>query len=73
MPASIYCICDLKPTLHHALKVQDAFVTPDNQGYYGFHRGYNVYYEIIDYSKMLRDAKNRNRIFFEKLNLVNNH
>jgi hypothetical protein len=25
------------------------------------------------YTKMLRDAKNRNRIFFEKLNLVNNH
>jgi hypothetical protein len=73
VPASIYCICDLKPTLRHALKVQDAFVTPDNQGYYGFHRGYNAYYEIIDYSKMLRDAKNRNRIFFEKLNLVNNH
>jgi hypothetical protein len=25
------------------------------------------------YTKMLRDAKNRNRIFFEKLNLINNH
>lgn len=73
VPASIYCICDLTPTFRRVLKVQDAFVTPDNQGYYGFHRGFNAYYEIIDYSKMLRDAKNRNRIFFEKLNLVNNH
>ncbi|ARP98110.1 hypothetical protein CAK95_02685 [Pseudorhodoplanes sinuspersici] len=73
VPASIYCICDLTPTFRRVLKVQDAFVTPDNQGYYGFHRGFNAYYEIIDYTKMLRDAKNRNRIFFEKLNLVNNH
>lgn len=73
VPASIYCICDLTQTFRNVLRVQDAFVTPDNQGYYGFHRGFNAYYEIIDYSKMLRDAKNRNRIFFEKLNLVNNH
>ena len=72
IPASIYCICDLTPTFRQVLKVQDAFVTPDNQGYYGFHRGYNAYYEVIDYTKMLRDAKNRNRIFFEKLNLINN-
>ena len=73
IPASIYCICDLTPTFRRVLKVLDAFVTPDNQGYYGFHRGFNAYYEVIDYTKMLRDAKSRNRIFFEKLNLVNNH
>ncbi|MGE0295001.1 MAG: ATP-binding protein [Hyphomonadaceae bacterium] len=73
VPASIYCICDLTPTFRRVLKVQDAFITPDNQGYYGFHRGFNAYYEIVDYTKMLRDAKNRNRIFFEKLNVVNNH
>jgi hypothetical protein len=37
IPASIYCICDLTPTFRRVLKVLDAFVTPDNQGYYGFH------------------------------------
>jgi hypothetical protein len=73
IPASIYCVCDLTSTFRRVLKVLDAFVTPDNQGYYGFHRGFNAYYEVIDYTKMLRDAKNRNRIFFEKLNLVTNH
>ena len=35
--------------------------------------GYNVYYEVIDYNKMLRDATKRNRIFFDKLNLVDTH
>lgn len=73
IPASIYCICDISPTFRRVLKVMDAFVTPDNQGYYGFHRGFNAYYEVMDYTKMLRDAKNRNRVFFDKLNLVNNH
>ncbi|MDA9435688.1 hypothetical protein XH88_28630 [Bradyrhizobium sp. CCBAU 51627] len=73
IPATVYCVCDLTPTFRRALKDRDAFVTPDNQGYYGFHRGFNAYYEVIDYTKMLRDAKNRNRIFFEKLNLVSNH
>jgi hypothetical protein len=73
IPASVYCVCDLTPSLKKVLKHFDAFVTPDGQGYYGFHRGYNAYYEVMDYSKMLRDAKKRNRIFFEKLNLVNNH
>jgi hypothetical protein len=73
IPASIYCVCDLTPTFRRVLKVLDAFVTPDNQGYYGFHRGFNAYYEVIDYTKMLRDARNRNRIFFEKLNFVDNH
>jgi len=73
IPASIYCVCDLTPSMRRVLKLHDAFSTPDNQGFYGFHRGYNAYYEVIDYTKMLRDAKNRNRVFFEKLNLVNNH
>ena len=50
----------------------DAFVTPDNQGYYGFHRGYGVYYEVMDYDKLLRDAQKRNKIFFDKLNVFGN-
>jgi len=69
IPASAYCICDLTPSFRQVLKDFDAFATPDNQGYYGFHRGYGTYYEVIDYDKMLRDAKKRNRIFFDKLKL----
>jgi hypothetical protein len=69
VPATVYCVCDITPTMQHVLRVYDAFVTPDKQGYYGFHRGFNAYYEVIDYNKMLRDAKKRNRIFFQKLNI----
>jgi hypothetical protein len=43
--------------------------TPDNLGYYGFNESLNAYYEILSYTKIVTDAKKRNRILFEKLNL----
>jgi hypothetical protein len=70
IPAFCYIICDLTNSLKKVLDHMDAFVTPDNQGYYGFHRNYGIYWEVMDYNKLLRDAQKRNRIFFEKLNLV---
>jgi hypothetical protein len=70
IPASAYIVCDVTPSMQKVLRRYDAFATPDKQGYYGFHRDYNVYYEVISYNKMLRDAKKRNRIFFEKLNIT---
>ncbi len=52
------------------LKTIDAILTPDNQGYYGFHKTYQAYYEVVDYNKLLSDAQKLNRIFFDKLNLL---
>jgi hypothetical protein len=43
--------------------------TPDNLGYYGYNPNLNAYYEVLSYTKLLNDAKKRNRILFEKLNL----
>jgi hypothetical protein len=73
IPATAYCICDITPTLETALGDLDAQKTPDNQGYYGFNKTHNVYFEVIDYNKILRDATRRNRIFFDKLNIVSDH
>jgi hypothetical protein len=73
IPATAYCICDVTQTLKTILADLDALPTPDNEGYYGFNKTHGVYFEVIDYNKMLRDAKKRNRIFFDKLNLVNDH
>jgi hypothetical protein len=72
IPGTAYCICDLTPSLRKALRGMDANMTPDKQGYYGFHREYGVYYEVLDYNKLLRDAQKRNRIFFDKLNVLGN-
>ncbi|HWX30450.1 MAG TPA: hypothetical protein VNZ53_23790 [Steroidobacteraceae bacterium] len=43
------------------------------QSYYGFNKNYGVYFEVIDYNKVLRDATKRNRIFFDNLNLVKDY
>jgi len=66
IPAFCYIISDITPTLKKVLKTDDAILTPDNQGYYGFHKTYAAYYEVIDYNKLLSDARKRNRIFFDR-------
>ena len=71
IPAFCYVISDLTPTLHKVMADMDgAQVMPDNQGYYGFHSRRRVYYEVMDYDKLLRNAEKRNRIFFDKLNIL---
>jgi hypothetical protein len=70
IPATVFAVCDITDSLRASLKEMDAFLAPDNQGYYGFHRTFGVYYEVIDYNKLLRDAEKRNRIFFDKLNIL---
>jgi hypothetical protein len=73
IPAFCHIISDITPTLKRVLKTVDAILTPDNQGYYGFHKTYAAYYEVIDYNKLLGDAEKRNRIFFDKINLLNSN
>lgn len=69
IPAYCYIICDLTPPVETRIQNMGARRTPDNLGYYGFNESLNAYYEIISYTKVVADAKKRNRILFEKLNL----
>jgi len=69
VPAYCYIICDLTAALEVKLQDMSALRTPDNLGYYGYNPTLNAYYEVISYTKLLNDAKKRNRILFEKLNL----
>src|SRR3546814_5380930 len=48
IPATIFCVADLTPRLRQILIDFDANVTPDNQGFYGYHRTPKVYYEVLD-------------------------
>ena len=68
----IFVVADLTDRLRGVLIDFGAMQTPDNQGFYGYHTNHRVYYEVMDYTKMLSDATKRNRIFFDKLNLVDN-
>jgi hypothetical protein len=73
VPAYCYIVCDLTASLETRLQDMSALRTPDNLGYYGYNPTLNAYYEVISYAKLLRDAKKRNRILFEKLNLPTTH
>lgn len=71
IPATAYIICDITPSLSRILVDGDAQSTPDNRAFYGYHRNHEIYYEVIDYGKLLTNAKQRNRVFFERLNINN--
>lgn len=70
IPAFAYIVCDITDPLKVVLLDRDAQPTPDGLTYYGYHRNHRIYYEVIDYGKVLSDAKKRNRIFFDRLNLL---
>ena len=63
-------IADVTPTLKDILETNDAYPTPDGQGYYGFQKTFGIYYEVTSYDKLLQDARKRNCIFFDKLNVL---
>lgn len=63
-----YLIADLSPTLRDQVEMR-YHKTADNEGYfYTLPKG-NGYVEIVSYDKLVRDAKRRNRILFDKLGL----
>jgi hypothetical protein len=43
--------------------------TSDGQGFFGYNPGVGAYIEIIDFDKLVQDAKRRNRILFDKLGI----
>ena len=43
------------------------FLKQDNQGYFGFNETYGAYVEVISYDKPLKNARQRNQAFFDKL------
>jgi hypothetical protein len=70
IPAYCYIVADLTPTLERKVQNAGAFRTPDNLGYYGFNSNLFAYFEVISYTKLLVDAKKRNRVLFEKLGIA---
>ena len=42
-------------------------LTQDNEGYYGYNEGIGAYVEVISYNKLLKNARQRNQVFFDKL------
>jgi hypothetical protein len=65
-----YIIADLTPTLVRELQHFSLRNTPDGEGRVGYVGNENAYVEIIPYDKLLREARLRQAIFFQKLGLT---
>lgn len=68
-PFYCYIVCDLTPRLVAQAKNHDLKKTPDDQGFFGYNSNHHAYIEVIAYDKLVRDAKRRNQILFDKLNM----
>lgn len=63
-----YLIADLTKSLRDQMEM-NYHKSVDGEGYFKTLPGGQGYVEIISYDKLLRDAKRRNRVLFEKLGL----
>jgi|LGVF01.1.fsa_nt_gb hypothetical protein len=69
VPFYCYIVCDIDDRLEQLAYDFELTKTPDGQGFFGYKRQYDAYYEVVSYTKMAADAKKRNQIFFDKLGL----
>jgi len=65
-----YVVCDLTVKVKKWLQLQKDFTPmPDGYGWFRWFGNISLYMEVISWTKLLRDAEMRNKIFFSKLNI----
>lgn len=65
-----YVICDFPKKVKDWLEREKNFTPmPDGLGYFQWFERINLYMEVLSWTKVLRDAQMRNRVFFHKLGL----
>ncbi|GAA4090760.1 hypothetical protein [Mucilaginibacter panaciglaebae] len=68
-PVYAYIVCDLVDKIHEFAKIHQLTISPDQEGYFGYHNGYKMYVEMFSFKKLFKDATMRNKIFFKKLQI----
>lgn len=69
-PVYGYIICDPCDRINYfAHQRHQLTQSPDKEGFFGYHSGYKIYFEIISYKRLANNAELRNKIFFNKLNI----
>jgi len=69
IPFYCYVVADITQSLVKQAKYLDLTEMPDGQGFFGFRKQFNANVEVVSYTKILTDAKQRNAAFFNKLGL----
>ena len=65
-----YVVCDLTSKVEEWLDREKNFTPmPDRLGWFLWMGNINIYIEVISWDKVLKDAKMRNKIFFDKLGI----
>ena len=65
-----YIVCDITEELEERI-IGRLQKTPDGEGYFGYQQNPTAFIEILPYGKLLRDARKRNVVFFDKLGITN--
>lgn len=70
-PFYCYIVADITETLNDILEYESFDPTPDGLGYFKFYdtKFSRAYIEVLPFKKVLKDAKQRNKILFDKLKL----
>lgn len=63
----LYAVCDITDTLQDIIDKGDYTRTPDGKGFYRYHTKYHAYIEVLSYDKIVDDAQQRNKVFFDKI------
>lgn len=65
-----YVVCDIPKKVSDWLDREKDFIPmPDGLGWFRWHGNINLYIEVLSWTKLLRDAEMRNKIFFSKLGI----
>jgi hypothetical protein len=70
VPFYCYVVCDLTPKIIESAENYSLTKTPDGEGYFGFNMNLRAYVEVLAFTKVVNDAEKRNRVLFDKLNMV---
>jgi hypothetical protein len=64
-----YAICDINKKIDEFAENNNYSKLKNDLGYYSYNRSLNSHIEIIAFDKLVYDARQRHRIFFEKLGI----
>jgi len=62
-----YIICDIEDSIKKYARQRNFKHSPDGMGFYIYLDNYRALIEIIPYTKLIQDSKQRNQILFDKL------
>lgn len=69
IPFYCYVICDLTLRMREFAVLSSLTPGPDGMSYFGYIQGARAYVEVASFHKIVKDARERNKVFFDKLGL----